>query len=129
MNVRNMLFRIIEAQQSGVQISLAEASAIKLLLTGRHRCRDGGRAVVRQQRLHDRVPGGTQLARDAKSLMIYAGSSGSRSPVAGASRRIAPPSPVRRSTYAAQMWTNTHGRGQLRCVRAHSDQRQMAAAA
>ena len=25
MNVRNMLFRIIEAQQSGVQISLAEA--------------------------------------------------------------------------------------------------------
>ena len=74
MNVRNMLFRIIEAQQSGVQISLAEASAIKYYCS--QAATDvameavqlfGGNGYMTEYRVE-------QLARDAKSLMIYAGS-------------------------------------------------------
>ena len=74
MNVRNMLFRIIEAQQSGVQISLAEASAIKYYCS--QAATDvameavqlfGGYGYMTEYRVE-------QLARDAKSLMIYAGS-------------------------------------------------------
>ena len=74
MNVRNMLFRIIEAQQSGVAISLAEASAIKYYCS--QAATDvameavqlfGGNGYMTEYRVE-------QLARDAKSLMIYAGS-------------------------------------------------------
>ena len=74
MNVRNMLFRVIEAAQSGVTISLAEASAIKWYCS--QAATDvameaiqlfGGNGYMTEYRVE-------QLARDAKSLMIYAGS-------------------------------------------------------
>jgi alkylation response protein AidB-like acyl-CoA dehydrogenase len=74
MNVRNMLFRVIEAAQSGAQISLAEASAIKWYCS--QAATDvamdavqlfGGNGYMTEYRVE-------QLARDAKSLMIYAGS-------------------------------------------------------
>jgi alkylation response protein AidB-like acyl-CoA dehydrogenase len=73
-NVRNMLFRVIEAAQTGVQISLAEASAIKWYCS--QAATDvamdavqlfGGNGYMTEYRVE-------QLARDAKSLMIYAGS-------------------------------------------------------
>ncbi|MDP9167656.1 MAG: acyl-CoA/acyl-ACP dehydrogenase [Actinomycetota bacterium] len=74
MNVRNMLFRVIEAAQSDVTISLAEASAIKWYCS--QAATDvameaiqlfGGNGYMTEYRVE-------QLARDAKSLMIYAGS-------------------------------------------------------
>jgi len=74
MNVRNMLFRIIECGQSGTTISLAEASAIKYYCS--QAATDvameaiqlfGGNGYMTEYRVE-------QLARDAKSLMIYAGS-------------------------------------------------------
>lgn len=74
MNVRNMLFRVIESAQSGQQISLAEASAIKWYCS--QAATDvamdavqlfGGNGYMTEYRVE-------QLARDAKSLMIYAGS-------------------------------------------------------
>jgi alkylation response protein AidB-like acyl-CoA dehydrogenase len=74
MNVRNMLFRVIEAAQSGKQISLPEASAIKWYCS--QAATDvamdavqlfGGNGYMTEYRVE-------QLARDAKSLMIYAGS-------------------------------------------------------
>ncbi|OBF22198.1 acyl-CoA dehydrogenase family protein [Mycobacterium sp. ACS4331] len=74
MNVRNMLFRVIESQQTGVPISLAEASAIKYYCS--QAATDvamdavqlfGGNGYMTEYRVE-------QLARDAKSLMIYAGS-------------------------------------------------------
>ncbi|WP_197377597.1 acyl-CoA dehydrogenase family protein [Mycolicibacterium baixiangningiae] len=74
MNVRNMLFRVIEASQSGTAISLAEASAIKWYCS--QAATDvameavqlfGGNGYMTEYRVE-------QLARDAKSLMIYAGS-------------------------------------------------------
>ena len=74
MNVRNMLFRVIEAAQKGSPISLAEASAIKWY------CSQAATEVAMEA---VQVFGGNgymteyrveQLARDAKSLMIYAGS-------------------------------------------------------
>jgi len=74
MNVRNMLFRVIEAAQTGVSISLAEASAIKYYCS--QAATDvameavqlfGGNGYMTEYRVE-------QLARDAKSLMIYAGS-------------------------------------------------------
>ncbi|CAJ1582423.1 acyl-CoA dehydrogenase family protein [[Mycobacterium] wendilense] len=74
MNVRNMLFRVIEARQNGVEISLAEASAIKYYCS--QAATDvameavqlfGGNGYMTEYRVE-------QLARDAKSLMIYAGS-------------------------------------------------------
>lgn len=74
MNVRNILFRVIEAQQSGVPISLAEASAMKYYCS--QAATDvameaiqlfGGNGYMTEYRVE-------QLARDAKSLMIYAGS-------------------------------------------------------
>jgi alkylation response protein AidB-like acyl-CoA dehydrogenase len=74
MNVRNMLFRVIEAAQSGAQISLPEASAIKWYCS--QAATDvamdavqlfGGNGYMTEYRVE-------QLARDAKSLMIYAGS-------------------------------------------------------
>jgi alkylation response protein AidB-like acyl-CoA dehydrogenase len=74
MNVRNMLFRVIEASQTGAQISLAEASAIKYYCS--QAATDvameavqlfGGNGYMTEYRVE-------QLARDAKSLMIYAGS-------------------------------------------------------
>jgi alkylation response protein AidB-like acyl-CoA dehydrogenase len=73
-NVRNMLFRVIEAAQTGVQISLPEASAIKWYSS--QAATDvamdavqlfGGNGYMTEYRVE-------QLARDAKSLMIYAGS-------------------------------------------------------
>lgn len=74
MNVRNMLFRVIEAAQTGTEISLAEASAIKWYCS--QAATDvameavqvfGGNGYMTEYRVE-------QLARDAKSLMIYAGS-------------------------------------------------------
>jgi alkylation response protein AidB-like acyl-CoA dehydrogenase len=74
MNVRNMLFRVIEAMQTGKQISLPEASAIKWYCS--QAATDvamdavqlfGGNGYMTEYRVE-------QLARDAKSLMIYAGS-------------------------------------------------------
>ena len=74
MNVRNMLFRVIESAQQGSPISLAEASAIKwycsqaatdVAMEAVQLC--GGNGYMTEYRVE-------QLARDAKSLMIYAGS-------------------------------------------------------
>jgi alkylation response protein AidB-like acyl-CoA dehydrogenase len=74
MNVRNMLFRVIEAMQTGKEISLPEASAIKWYCS--QAATDvamdavqlfGGNGYMTEYRVE-------QLARDAKSLMIYAGS-------------------------------------------------------
>ncbi|MEN4478267.1 acyl-CoA dehydrogenase family protein [Mycolicibacterium cosmeticum] len=74
MNVRNMLFRVIESAKEGVSISLAEASAIKWYCS--QAATDvameavqlfGGNGYMTEYRVE-------QLARDAKSLMIYAGS-------------------------------------------------------
>jgi alkylation response protein AidB-like acyl-CoA dehydrogenase len=74
MNVRNMLFRVIEAAQSGTPISLPEASAMKWYSS--QAATDvamdavqlfGGNGYMTEYRVE-------QLARDAKSLMIYAGS-------------------------------------------------------
>jgi alkylation response protein AidB-like acyl-CoA dehydrogenase len=74
MNVRNMLFRVIEAMRTGKEISLAEASAIKWYCS--QAATDvamdavqlfGGNGYMAEYRVE-------QLARDAKSLMIYAGS-------------------------------------------------------
>jgi alkylation response protein AidB-like acyl-CoA dehydrogenase len=74
MNVRNMLFRVIESAEKGVSISLAEASAIKWYCS--QAATDvameavqlfGGNGYMTEYRVE-------QLARDAKSLMIYAGS-------------------------------------------------------
>jgi alkylation response protein AidB-like acyl-CoA dehydrogenase len=74
MNVRNMLFRIIEAMQTGKSIPLSEASAIKWYCS--QAATDvamdavqlfGGNGYMTEYRVE-------QLARDAKSLMIYAGS-------------------------------------------------------
>ncbi len=74
MNVRNMLFRVIEAAQHGTQLSLAEASAMKWYSS--QAATDvameavqifGGNGYMTEYRVE-------QLARDAKSLMIYAGS-------------------------------------------------------
>ncbi|MCW2556109.1 MAG: acyl-CoA dehydrogenase [Mycobacterium sp.] len=74
MNVRNMLFRVIEATQSGTPISLPEASAMKWYCS--QAATDvameavqlfGGNGYMTEYRVE-------QLARDAKSLMIYAGS-------------------------------------------------------
>jgi alkylation response protein AidB-like acyl-CoA dehydrogenase len=74
MNVRNMLFRVIEAAQTGKEISLPEASAIKWYCS--QAATDvamdavqlfGGNGYMTEYRVE-------QLARDAKSLMIYAGS-------------------------------------------------------
>jgi alkylation response protein AidB-like acyl-CoA dehydrogenase len=73
-NVRNMLFRVIEAMQTGKPISLPEASAIKWYCS--QAATDvamdavqlfGGNGYMTEYRVE-------QLARDAKSLMIYAGS-------------------------------------------------------
>jgi alkylation response protein AidB-like acyl-CoA dehydrogenase len=74
MNVRNMLFRVIEATETGKQIALPEASAIKWYCS--QAATDvamdavqlfGGNGYMTEYRVE-------QLARDAKSLMIYAGS-------------------------------------------------------
>ncbi|OBF35570.1 acyl-CoA dehydrogenase [Mycobacterium sp. ACS1612] len=74
MNVRNILFRVIESAQSGKAISLPEASAIKWYCS--QAATDvamdavqlfGGNGYMTEYRVE-------QLARDAKSLMIYAGS-------------------------------------------------------
>ncbi|WAY17116.1 acyl-CoA/acyl-ACP dehydrogenase [Mycolicibacterium fortuitum] len=74
MNVRNMLFRVIESAEKGSPISLAEASAIKWYCS--QAATDvameavqlfGGNGYMTEYRVE-------QLARDAKSLMIYAGS-------------------------------------------------------
>jgi hypothetical protein len=74
MNVRNSLFRVIESAQSGKPISLPEASAIKWYCS--QAATDvameavqlfGGNGYMTEYRVE-------QLARDAKSLMIYAGS-------------------------------------------------------
>ncbi|OBK21099.1 acyl-CoA dehydrogenase [Mycobacterium asiaticum] len=74
MNVQNMVFNTIERQQAGKPLTLAEASAIKLYSS--EAATDvameavqlfGGNGYMAEYRVE-------QLARDAKSLMIYAGS-------------------------------------------------------
>jgi alkylation response protein AidB-like acyl-CoA dehydrogenase len=74
MNVQNMVFSTIERQKSGKPLTLAEASAIKLYSS--ETATDvameavqlfGGNGYMAEYRVE-------QLARDAKSLMIYAGS-------------------------------------------------------
>ena len=74
MNVQNMVFHTIERQQAGKPLTLAEASAIKLYSS--ETATDvameavqlfGGNGYMAEYRVE-------QLARDAKSLMIYAGS-------------------------------------------------------
>ncbi|GFG96878.1 acyl-CoA dehydrogenase family protein [Mycobacterium timonense] len=74
MNVQNMVFHTIERQQSGKPLTLAEASAIKLYSseTATEVAMEavqlfGGNGYMAEYRVE-------QLARDAKSLMIYAGS-------------------------------------------------------
>jgi alkylation response protein AidB-like acyl-CoA dehydrogenase len=74
MNVRNILFRVIESAQKGASISLPEASAIKWYCSqvATDVAMDavqlfGGNGYMTEYRVE-------QLARDAKSLMIYAGS-------------------------------------------------------
>ena len=73
-NVQNMLFSAIERGQAGKPLSLAEASAMKLYSS--KAATDvameavqlfGGNGYMAEYRVE-------QLARDAKSLMIYAGS-------------------------------------------------------
>ncbi|OBA82554.1 acyl-CoA dehydrogenase [Mycobacterium sp. 1164966.3] len=74
MNVQNMVFNSIERQQAGKPLTLAEASAMKLYSS--EAATDvameavqlfGGNGYMAEYRVE-------QLARDAKSLMIYAGS-------------------------------------------------------
>jgi alkylation response protein AidB-like acyl-CoA dehydrogenase len=74
MNVQNMVFHTIERQTAGKPLTLAEASAIKLYSS--EAATDvameavqlfGGNGYMAEYRVE-------QLARDAKSLMIYAGS-------------------------------------------------------
>ena len=74
MNVQNMVFQTIERQRAGKPLTLAEASAIKLYSS--EAATDvameavqlfGGNGYMAEYRVE-------QLARDAKSLMIYAGS-------------------------------------------------------
>ncbi|HMT49707.1 acyl-CoA dehydrogenase family protein [uncultured Dietzia sp.] len=74
MNVRNMVFHSIERARAGKPLSLAEASAMKLYSS--EAATDvamdavqlfGGNGYMAEYRVE-------QLARDAKSLMIYAGS-------------------------------------------------------
>ncbi|MCV7117098.1 acyl-CoA dehydrogenase [Mycobacterium nebraskense] len=74
MNVQNMVFHTIERQRAGKPLTLAEASAIKLYSS--EVATDvameavqlfGGNGYMAEYRVE-------QLARDAKSLMIYAGS-------------------------------------------------------
>ncbi|BBX66335.1 acyl-CoA dehydrogenase [Mycobacterium saskatchewanense] len=74
MNVQNMVFQTIERQRAGKPLTLAEASAIKLYSS--EAATDvamdavqlfGGNGYMTEYRVE-------QLARDAKSLMIYAGS-------------------------------------------------------
>ena len=74
MNVQNMVFATIERQQAGKPLTLAEASAVKLYSS--EAATDvameavqlfGGNGYMAEYRVE-------QLARDAKSLMIYAGS-------------------------------------------------------
>lgn len=73
-NVQNMLFRVLESRRAGALPSLPEASAIKLY-SSKAACDVameavqifGGNGYMTEYRVE-------QLARDAKSLMIYAGS-------------------------------------------------------
>lgn len=74
MNVQNMVFMTIERQQAGKPLTLAEASAVKLYAS--EAATEvaveavqlfGGNGYMAEYRVE-------QLARDAKSLMIYAGS-------------------------------------------------------
>src|ERR1700742_1364549 len=74
MNVQNTVFQTIERQKAGKPLSLAEASAIKLYSseTATEVAMEavqlfGGNGYMAEYRVE-------QLARDAKSLMIYAGS-------------------------------------------------------
>lgn len=74
LNVQNLLFRSLEMGRSGRRMSLAEASAVKLYSSevATEVAMDavqlfGGNGYMAEYRVE-------QLARDAKSLMIYAGS-------------------------------------------------------
>jgi alkylation response protein AidB-like acyl-CoA dehydrogenase len=74
LNVQNMVFRTVELLREGRQPTLAEASAMKLYAS--ETATDvameavqlfGGNGYMAEYRVE-------QLARDAKSFMIYAGS-------------------------------------------------------
>lgn len=74
LNVQNLLFRALEMGRAGRQMSLAEASAVKLYSSAAATevameavQLFGGNGYMAEYRVE-------QLARDAKSLMIYAGS-------------------------------------------------------
>ncbi len=74
MNVQNMVFMTIERQQAGKPLTLAEASAVKLYAseTATEVAMKavqlfGGNGYMAEYRVE-------QLARDARSLMVYAGS-------------------------------------------------------
>jgi len=74
MNVQNMVFQTLERQQAGKPLTLAEASAVKLYSSeaATEVAMEavqlfGGNGYMAEYRVE-------QLARDAKSLMIYAGS-------------------------------------------------------
>lgn len=74
MNVQNMVFMTIERQQAGKPLTLAEASVVKLYSSeaATEVAMEavqlfGGNGYMAEYRVE-------QLARDAKSLMIYAGS-------------------------------------------------------
>jgi len=74
MNVQNMVFQTLERQKAGKPLTLAEASAIKLYTSeaATEVAMEavqlfGGNGYMAEYRVE-------QLARDAKSLMIYAGS-------------------------------------------------------
>jgi alkylation response protein AidB-like acyl-CoA dehydrogenase len=74
MNVQNMVFQTIERQEAGKPLTLAETSAIKLYSSeaATEVAMEavqlfGGNGYMAEYRVE-------QLARDAKSLMIYAGS-------------------------------------------------------
>ncbi|WP_025736195.1 acyl-CoA dehydrogenase family protein [Mycobacterium genavense] len=74
MNVQNIVFMTIERQQAGKPLTLAEASAVKLYSSeaATEVAMEavqlfGGNGYMAEYRVE-------QLARDAKSLMIYAGS-------------------------------------------------------
>jgi alkylation response protein AidB-like acyl-CoA dehydrogenase len=73
-NVQNMVFNIIERGRAGKPLSLSEASAVKLYSSeiATEVAMEavqlfGGNGYMSEYRVE-------QLARDAKSLMIYAGS-------------------------------------------------------
>ncbi|WP_278255241.1 acyl-CoA dehydrogenase family protein [Nocardioides convexus] len=75
LNVQNMVFVALDAIKAGRLPTLAQASAMKALLDrGGHGRRDGGGPGSSAATATWPSTASSRLARDAKSLMIYAGS-------------------------------------------------------